>query len=42
MKEILKLIASNENINPIKEDLIRKTEIVLSQKNGNIPRWENP
>jgi len=40
MKEILKLIASNANINPIKEDLIRETEIVLSQKNGNIPKWE--
>jgi len=40
MKEILKLIANNANINPIKEDLIRETEIVLSQKNGNIPKWE--
>ena len=40
MKEILKLIANNENINPIKEDLIRETEIILSQKNGNIPKWE--
>ena len=40
MKEILKLIANNANINPIKKDLIRETEIVLSQKNGNIPKWE--
>jgi len=40
MKEILKVIASNPNINPIKADLIRETEIILSQKNGNIPRWE--
>jgi len=40
MIEILKLIASNANINPIKEELIRETEIVLLQKNGNIPKWE--
>ena len=40
MKEILKLIAENANINLIKGDLIKETEIILSQKNGNISKWE--